>query len=147
MDFDPDATEFTGVLEAELSQLLLKTTARTHNVTAIFDCCHSGRMLCDPDLGAEARYKNLTTFHHEGAYQYTEKLRNEGKLKGKTFAAGNPDAVRIAAAAPWERAVEFPNESGEYEGVLTKALAQAIDEAKGQDVSWKTNARSSSQYP
>jgi hypothetical protein len=68
----------------------------------------------------------------------SKKLRNEGKLKGKTFAAGNPDAVRITAAARWERAVEFPNESGEYEGILTKALAQAINEAKGQDVLWKT---------
>ncbi|KAL6229103.1 caspase domain-containing protein [Aspergillus navahoensis] len=156
MDFDPQRDEFSGILEIELSQLLLATTAKTRNVTVIMDCCHSGRMVRDPELGTAARYKRVRAVNHKAAYSHIKQLRHQGELRGRRFAAGNSDAVRIAATAPWEEAAELPDIYGQYEGVLTKALVQALRESEGQDVSWKTtmayvtelvNARSPRQRP
>jgi hypothetical protein len=138
MDFNPKSTEFTGILEIELSQRLLRTTAITHNVTVILGCCHSGRIVRDPDLGAEARFKKLPPLRHEAAYQHARALEQQGKLQGKTFAQGNLYAVQLAAAAPWEEAAEYPDRYGEYRGLFTTALTQAIHDARGQEVSWKT---------
>jgi hypothetical protein len=95
-------------------------------------------MVRDPDLGAEARFKKLPPLSHEAAYQRARTLEQQGKLQGKTFAQGNPYAVQLAAAAPWEEAAEYPDRYGEYRGLFTTALTQAIRDASGQEVSWKT---------
>ncbi|KAL0932233.1 uncharacterized protein CTRU02_213186 [Colletotrichum truncatum] len=41
-------SSFTGTLDVELTYLLGAITDRGRKVTAIFDCCHSGRMARDP---------------------------------------------------------------------------------------------------
>jgi hypothetical protein len=138
MDYDQKPGDFSGISEAELSQLLLDTTNRTQNVTVILDCCHSGRMVRDPRSGRKAIRKNLPTTNYHDISRHIEELRQMGKLRRRTTLESNPHAVRIAAAAPWESAYEYENEFGERVGALTEALARAIEEANDDHVSWKT---------
>ncbi|KAK2051830.1 hypothetical protein LY76DRAFT_688178 [Colletotrichum caudatum] len=135
---------FTGILDVELVHLLRATTDRTHNVTTIFDCCHSGRMVRDPSH-ADAVPRNLPEVQHAAVSRHIGRLLNEGQLQADTRldAAGNRYAVRIAAAASTELAWEH-EKSGRYGGAMTNALVKALREASksGNEVdslvSWRT---------
>ncbi|KAL3449641.1 hypothetical protein BJX65DRAFT_306167 [Aspergillus insuetus] len=136
MDYNESPGAFFGISEVELSQLLLDATDRTQNVTAIFDCCHSGRMVRDPRGGKEAIRRNIPTTRHHDIASHIEQLRQTGVLRERTIS--NPHAVRIAAAAPWESAYEYQNVFGERVGAFTEALVRVMEEADDDNMSWKT---------
>jgi hypothetical protein len=138
IDYKEVPGEFHGISEEELSQLLLDTTDKTHNVTVILDCCHSGRMIRDPRHVKEAVRKNLPAIHYHDIARHIQSLRDKGKLRKSASPIDNPHAVRIAAAAPWESAYEYENESGMRVGALTEALVRVIEETDYDHVSWRT---------
>ncbi|KAJ5210189.1 Peptidase C14 caspase catalytic [Penicillium cf. griseofulvum] len=138
MDFQEVPGEFHGISEEELSQWLLDTTDKTQNVTVILDCCHSGRMVRDSRYVKNARRRNLpTTIYHDIA-RHIQSLQDKGLLRERTQMGDNPHAVRIAAAAPWESAYEYENDSGMQLGALTEALIRVIEEADDDHISWRT---------
>ncbi|GLA09384.1 hypothetical protein AnigIFM60653_011464 [Aspergillus niger] len=130
--------DFRGVLDVELSHLLRDTTEKTKNVTVILDCCHSGRMSRDPSLGTRAVPRYIAEQQHQRIREYVESLREMGELEGETFLMGNPDAVRIVASNTSESAFEYKPASGPWIGAFTEALAQALEDVDGQEVSWGT---------
>lgn len=134
-DFDRTTdSEFRGISSPELSRLLRDLTAKTRNVTVILDCCHAARMSRDLDLTPKA----LPRAQYLGVAAHIERLRAEGLLAGATFNEGNPDAVRVVAAAPTESAYEYTNPHGRRTGVLTEALGIALAAANDYPVSWRT---------
>lgn len=130
--------DFRGLLGVELSHLLRDTTQKTKNVTVILDCCHSGRMSRDPSLGTRAVPRYIAEQQHQHIGEYVKSLREMGELEGETFLEGNPDAVRIVASNTSESAFEYKPASGPWIGAFTEALAQALEDADGQEVSWGT---------
>ncbi|KXG51530.1 Peptidase C14, caspase catalytic [Penicillium griseofulvum] len=130
--------EFHGISEEELSQWLLDTTAKTQNVTVILDCCHSGRMVRDSRYVKNARRRNLPTTIYDNIAAHIQTLQEKGLLRERTLLGDNPHAVRIAAAAPWESAYEYENDSGMQLGALTEALVRVIEESDGDHISWRT---------
>ncbi len=130
--------DFRGILDVELSHLLRDTTDATDNVTLILDCCHAGRMARDPTHGSNARPKQLLEIQHHDIAAWIKHLREQGQLTGDASMQGNEKAVRIVAAATRETAWEYRNANGEWAGALTEALARAVEEARGQRVSWNT---------
>lgn len=140
MDFDQTTEEdFRGILDIEISHMLRDTTNKTENVTIILDCCHAGRMARDPYHNNQAWPRNLPEVKHHGVLlSHVERLRREGRLTGDTFIEGNPHAVRIAAAATSETAWGYQGLQDQPIGVLTEALATAMDKVIGQRLSWRT---------
>ena len=137
-DFDtPSDDGFQGILDVELSLLLKETTDKTHNVTIVFDCCHSGRMSRSPSFGGHAVPRQLPGVCFRDISTYLARLKKEYRLDGHLDPRGNPYAVRVAAAATAETAWERETDRG-YSGVMTDALCQALQEAKDENVSWKT---------
>jgi hypothetical protein len=136
MDYDDSPGAFSGISEVELSQLLLDTTDKTQNVTAIFDCCHSGRMVRDPSSGKESIRKNIPPTRHQDIVRHIEQLRQTGMLRERTIP--NPHAVRIAAAAPWESAYEYTSARRGKVGAFTEALVRVLEEGEDDNVTWKT---------
>ncbi|KAH6708989.1 caspase domain-containing protein, partial [Leptodontidium sp. MPI-SDFR-AT-0119] len=132
------ASDFNGITDVELSHLLRDTTTVTANVTIIFDCCHSAHMSRDPSHISGAVSRAKPTLLHFDIETHIERLKKTGKLQGETFLEGNPYAVRLAAAATTEAAWEYKTVEGQYVGAFTEALAAAIKEAEGKDVSWRT---------
>ncbi|KAG9569651.1 hypothetical protein KCU71_g2205, partial [Aureobasidium melanogenum] len=139
MDFDKSGEgDFRGILDIELSQLLRATTDKTTNVTLILDCCHAGRMARQPGYGTQARAKNLPRIYHHDISLYIEQRRSQGHFMEEAHTEGNPNAVRITAAATSESAFEYTNQAGTVYGAMTEVLASAIQEGYGQNVSWRT---------
>jgi hypothetical protein len=139
MDFDESSEgDFRGILDIELSQLLRATTDKTTNVTLILDCCHAGRMARQPGYGTQARTKSLRQIYHQDISEYIKQRRKQGHFLREAHLEGNPNAVRITAAATSESAFEDINQVGTVYGVMTEALASAIQEGRGQDVSWRS---------
>ncbi|KAE8354273.1 caspase domain-containing protein [Aspergillus coremiiformis] len=140
VDYD-ESTEgdFRGILDVEISYLLRDTTEKTRNVTIIIDCCHSGRMFRDSAVEQEpVKQKSLSKVQFHDLNVYLKGLRDKGYFHGEVFQLGNPYAVRIAAAATAESACEHINSRGKWSGALTDALAKAMEETNGVDVSWRT---------
>lgn len=129
--------DFRGILDIELSEKLRDTTDRTRNVTLILDCCFSGRMLRLKDHGIRLVSKHRPTSQKENIINHAKGLRDE-KHRGKLLVGGNPYAVRIAAAASTESAYEYENQQKQIVGILTDTLAEALNEAFDQEVSWRT---------
>lgn len=129
--------DFRGILDIEMSYMLRNTTERTRNVTIILDCCFSSRMVRGPN-GIKLVSKCWPTDEKYNISKHVERLRRDGKLQGNLFIEGNPDAVRIAAASPTEKAYEYINQKGQAVGLLTETLAEALNETFGKEVSWRT---------
>ncbi|OJJ97789.1 hypothetical protein ASPACDRAFT_45892 [Aspergillus aculeatus ATCC 16872] len=129
---------FRGILEIELSHLLRETTEKTENVTIILDCCHAGRMARDPRHGRRANPKRIADVQYHDLRQHRTQLRQSGHLARELDPLGNPNAVRVMAAAATETAWECEGPEGEWTGALTDALASAIDEAGQRQVSWRS---------
>lgn len=138
IDYDrTNVGDFRGLLDIEISHLLRNTTEKTKNVTIILDCCHAGRMSRDPSHNNQAFAKNLPEVQHHDISKHITSLRAAGLLQGQTFLEGNPNVVRIAAAAATETAWEYLV-GGQWKGAMTEALALAMHEADGREVSWRT---------
>nr|XP_036586917.1 peptidase c14 caspase catalytic subunit p20 [Colletotrichum truncatum]KAF6797474.1 peptidase c14 caspase catalytic subunit p20 [Colletotrichum truncatum] len=105
-------SSFTGTLDVELTYLLGAITDRGRKVTAIFDCCHSGRMARDPS-DDESMPRNLPKH-----------------------------AVRIGAATSTEIAWEHSRSgqwAGILTQTLAKVLQETwINGGDNNSVSWRT---------
>ena len=150
-----DATpgDFRGITNVELSVLLARLTAVTRNVTAIFDCCHSGQVSRD-ELRLKTLVDHLTPY--EVLQDHVERLRREGLRTDLLQSGGNQHAVRIVACAPEQSAFEYPGTAGTGIGMMTEALALALTETLGERVTWasvldgvrrRVNVLQSSQRP
>jgi len=121
-DFDRDIVHWRGILDTEISQLLLRTTEKTENVTYILDCCHSARLGRKPN--STSALAKVWTSDHSKIAKHMVQLREEGRLKeGENWA--NPNVVRIAAAATEQSAWQHES-GGKWVGILTECLAPAI---------------------
>lgn len=104
--------DFRGISDIEMSYLLRDTTEKTRNVTMILDCCFSSRMVRGPSHDVKLVSKYWNTAKKFNISKHVNGLRRDGKLQGNLFVEGNPDAVRIAAAASTEEAFEYENREG-----------------------------------
>lgn len=130
--------DFRGILDIEMSCMLRDTTEKTGNVTLILDCCFSGRMVRGPSHGIRLVSKYRSTSEKRNIRKHAKGLRLDEKLQGELLVQGNPNAVRIAAAADTETAYECQNGQRQTVGILTDTLADALHETFGQDTSWRT---------
>jgi hypothetical protein len=140
VDFDEtEPDDFRGITEVEISYLLKETTNRTHNVTVILDCCHAGRMAREPSFGGQATPKSLLNVQYCDVERNIKKIarRKVNAPGGEEYLEGNPHAVRIAAAAVFETAWEYPDANDQWTGALTDALAKALEEAQSHQISWR----------
>jgi hypothetical protein len=128
---------FRGITSVELSALLARLTARTPNATAIFDCCHAGRMARSAQ-GRNLRVKALTrSASYERVRAHIDRLRLDGVIPLDALqATGNPSLVRIVACAPEQSAYEYEGEAGLRIGMLTEAFGKALGEAGSERVTW-----------
>jgi hypothetical protein len=145
VDYDQStADDFRGILDVELSYLVERTTNKSRNVTVILDCCHAGGMARDPGLGGDAVPKSLLkVLDYHNLSRVVDKLLQDGRVgrdEEDGLILGNPHAVRVAAAAPPETAWEYRNARGEWTGALTEALVRALEEADGQEATWRSTA-------
>ncbi|KAL4864732.1 hypothetical protein BDV12DRAFT_200810 [Aspergillus spectabilis] len=133
------ASHFQGILDIELSQLVHKTTERTHNVTVIFDCCFSGRMTRDPTHGAHAVRKALEHIPYDKVAEMYERIvqGTQKRYPSLTSVEGNQHAVRIVAAADSETAFEYDEGDGRVVGAFTKALIANLESALKAKTTWK----------
>jgi hypothetical protein len=130
-DIDPlDTADFRGILTEELSALQWRLTMRTANVTTILDCCYAGRMSRGPDevtaRGWEADWAaGAVTRRWTAAREEFRRLR-EAHPEAGWFDA-NPDAVRLVACSPHQRAFEhYSTEFGRRHGYFTAALVPIL---------------------
>lgn len=130
--------DFRGILDIELSCKLRDTTERTRNVTLILDCCFSGRMVRGPSNGIKLVSKYWSTSEKYNIPKHAKGLRLDERNPGELLVEGNPNAVRIAAAASTEFAYEYENQQKQTVGILTDTLAEALDKTFDQDISWRT---------
>jgi hypothetical protein len=130
------ATDFRGLLSAELSGLQSRLTAQTDNVTTILDCSHSGLMSRDALLIPKAIARD---FPPDAAFAKLAEIEAQGNV---SVDDSNPDAVRVVACAPGQSAFEGPSQfrPGERHGLLTDALATFLLLTDGPLVSWRTLA-------
>ncbi len=121
--------DFRGILAQELAALLSRLTARTRNTTVILDCCHAARM----SRGCVTR--SLARVWRVGLSEHVRALERRGATR-REHVEGNPHAVRVLAASASQPAYERDDAAGERVGVLTEALARALAEARGREVTW-----------
>jgi hypothetical protein len=126
--------DFRGVTTFELSSWLAAATRATPNVTAIFDCCHSARLM----RGAERptpTLRSLPRGYHPGLTARLTDLAARGSLAPGRDGLGNTDAVRIFAcgeeAPAWEVTID-----GGPRGLLTDSLVRILGEVGEAPVTW-----------
>ncbi|KAL4863196.1 hypothetical protein BDV12DRAFT_202348 [Aspergillus spectabilis] len=83
MDYDQTTdTDFTGILNLEITYMLRETTNKSQNVTVIIDCCHFGRLFRDTACGIEARPRNLPEIRYHSIADFISRIRKEGHFQG-----------------------------------------------------------------
>jgi caspase domain-containing protein len=128
---------FHGILAQELSLLLARLTAKTENAAVVLDCCHASGMSRDPTAKPKALQRPIkTSFATLDAHAQKVLAEHGSKLAGLAL-GGNPHAVRVTATGLRNYAWEYTNDAGRRAGALTDALLLALDEAKGQLVTWE----------
>ncbi len=131
---DSSEDDFRGILSLELSSLLAQLTAKTRNVSVLFDCCHSGGMTRALTL----RPRGLAREWFAGAFAHLQRF-TRGQVSGFPLDAvsveGNPYAVRLVAALPSQQAFEW-GEGTDAFGLMTDAFVSALDEAGDRPVTW-----------
>jgi len=126
--------DFRGILNVELSLMLRRLTAKTHNAAVILDCCHSAQISRDIRLQSRAWQSPFESDISALVAEFGKKSPDLGHAP--TDPAGNPHAVRLVASALTESAFEYRNPKGEYVGVMTESLLLALDDAATTRVSW-----------
>ncbi|KAI2844280.1 hypothetical protein CBS147320_4236 [Aspergillus niger] len=140
VDFnDTSCDEFKGILDIEISALLHAITERTHNVTTVFDCCYSGRLVRAPGLGDTARARRVPTVRYDDVTAFINRYDGLALSENRTVMEGNPYAVRLAAAAASETAWEIRGSDGVWMGSFTFALAQVLQESQNVRQTWQTS--------
>lgn len=134
--------DFNGILDVEISVLLHRITAKTMNVTTIFDCCHSGRIARSTHFGDRAIAKNIAKVAHTKIRAYLQRLAESGGLdmSAITSIEANPNVVRIVACTDRETAWEYQNEDFESRGVVTEQLVSVLHKALKTNIpiSWRS---------
>ncbi len=129
-DSEPD---FRGIMSFELSRRLARLTQKTHNVTVILDCCHSGgmsRAALRQELVPKLAPPRVTPV------DVRRLLDADPESAALVDPLGNPYAVRLVAAEAETPAFEHMGMDGERTGVLTEALLLALAELGDEVVSW-----------
>jgi len=130
--------DFRAVLSYELSAFFWQLTGVTRNVTAIFDCCYSGKMARGHETRGGGTPKCLLNPSTHGLEATLRHLDGTGRLLDAANPEGNPDTVRLVASRPDEIAIEYKNAAGEDAGVFTDALLAVLAETGDRDdVTWK----------
>lgn len=124
--------DFRGITDFEISDFLIKLTAKTDNVTMILDCCHSARMARRP-----ATPKAINSEDYPEVSVHIQRLA-EQRIGAELFPEGNPNVVRVVAAATSESAWEREFADHKRMGVLTEALTEALAYAFPSQVSWRS---------
>lgn len=123
--------DFRGIASVELSVLQARLAAKTRNVTAVFDCCHAGR------LGRRGQVKRVDPGSYAMVKAHLDRLEAAGLPVGSWRNEGSRHVVRVVACAPWQRAVEYRNDQGAHVGLLTESLVLALGEAERHSgVTW-----------
>ncbi|KAG2421572.1 hypothetical protein HFD88_005547 [Aspergillus terreus] len=135
VDYTTDEGQFNGILDVEISALFQNLTNKTTNVTAFFDCCHSGRIARNPVYRELAVSKAVSSPSQQA-------LRNRVERQGLNLAElksleGNPDVVRIVACADLETAWEYKNDRSEHQGVATETFISVMETARTAGVTWR----------
>jgi len=126
-------TDFRGVLDVELSNLLARLTRRSANVTVVLDCCHSAQASrTDGD-----RVRGLERVWRQGLDHHLHMLRKEGEDRF-THAMGNESAVKLVACGRHQSAYEYTDRVHGPVGYMTLALYRALIHDRMRGVSWKT---------
>ncbi|MGI5244965.1 caspase family protein [Dactylosporangium sp. CA-139066] len=134
LDFDPQAADFRGITGIELSLLQRRLTDKTHNVTVILDCCHSGQMSRDERVA-----RTVPPMPYRRIRDHIDRLVAEGLPIQRYRSAGNDHAVRIVACAPFETSSEYLSlDAGNYIGAMTEALTLTLAEVGDTPVTWAT---------
>ncbi|RFN44638.1 peptidase c14 caspase catalytic subunit p20 [Fusarium flagelliforme] len=135
-DFDPTLKTWRGIFDGELSELLSRSTASSHNVTYILDCCHSARNGREVSgFSGKAKALSLSQTEYDKLTRHFNKLEESGQIRANNITA-NPFAVRIAAAAVHETAWECSEIDSNPMGLLTRYLTSTIAAANGE-LSWR----------
>ncbi|KAL4748456.1 caspase domain-containing protein [Aspergillus terricola var. indicus] len=142
MDYKSDNTKFNGILDIEISALLHRITRKTSNVTAVLDCCHSGRIARSSLYGDKAVPKNVPGPSQQAVLKYLEKLQGSELLDPSVITSleGNPEVVRIVACADQETAWEYDDGRLGHRGVVTEALVDVLTKYLSLEtgVSWRS---------
>jgi hypothetical protein len=117
--------DFRGLLAEEISSLQWRLTEKTHNVTTILDCCHSGYMARDAMLLPKSISKE---FPVAGLLARVASVPAEHRDGGRDT---NPYAVRIVACQPEQSAYERQSQ-----GVFTESLAALLTEHSSGELTW-----------
>lgn len=116
---------FAGVLSAELAALIAELTTRTVNVTTIFDCCHSAKM-----VRGEFRPRGLPPRPGtRDVEELLEWLRGQGYAMDRVGPHTNPHVVNVFGCQVSESAYEQVDHPDGPGGVLTRALVDSLAEA------------------
>ncbi|KAJ5761782.1 uncharacterized protein N7511_005164 [Penicillium nucicola] len=142
MDYESGQETFNGILDIEISILLHRITAKTANVTTIFDCCHSGRIARSTHFGGKAIAKNIPKVAHTKIHAHLKRLSEIGDLDQSaiTSVEANPNVVRIVACTDRETAWEYQNEDFESRGVVTEQLVSVLQKTleANHKISWRS---------
>jgi hypothetical protein len=133
---DGTATDWRGITAWELSIKQSQLTAKTRNVTVIFDCCHSAQLSrSEGAVGATPRA--LPHPVHTGFDHHLAALRaTYGAAFDAVDPVGNPHAIRVVACGRSESAFEYMDAAGQYHGVFTDVLIDVLAEVGTAPVSW-----------
>lgn len=123
--------DFRGISSFELSAKLRTLTAKTRNLTVVFDCCHSAKI-----TRTLAVPRALPNPERVGVEAYLERLAKQG-IRIDESPQGDPNAVRLMAAGTLQSAYEYRNANREIAGVFTEALVMALDESVEAAVTWR----------
>ncbi|KAL4771214.1 caspase domain-containing protein [Aspergillus nidulans var. acristatus] len=135
MDYDCNEGQFNGILDVEIAALLQKLTDKTKNVTAVFDCCHSGRIARNPLYRQHAISKSVPSRSQQALRNRVE--RQKLNLSDIRSLEGNPDVVRVVACADLETAWEYKDDQSEARGVFTEALVSVMENARDTGLTWR----------
>ena len=128
---DSDEINFRGILDLEWSLWLAMLTQKTHNVTVILDCCHSGHLCRMHGL----QKRSLSEIWQKGVANRLAWLRAEYDLS-LLHLEGNPYVVRLAAAGMHQSAFEYKSSRYGQVGLFTEALSDFFAEIDGEEVTW-----------
>ncbi len=125
--------DWRGIADAEISHLLALTTAKSHNVTTIFDCCHSARMARGPTW-----VKAIDPDDYRTVTAHIQRMLRapDPPFPHAYHHEHNPHVVSIVAAGTSASAFErrFADErgmAGDRMGILTEALTHTLRACAG----------------
>lgn len=138
------SSDFRGILAEELSILLWKLTQKTSNVAVVLDCCHAALMSRDPRVVP----KGLSDPRHVGVEAAIESIlsKEDPVVIEAALRPEGSDAVRLVACRQEQNAYEHTGPDGQACGVFTAGLLTALDEASGQEVTWRDIGERAAEY-